>query len=169
MRWTLVEPQTLNQMGVPIFVKTGIKRLESDRGNDEDITRGDPPGQQLHPGRSGEDDETYCSKGQLVDDGMGTGNMEWVGDTDDDEDATDSDLSNCFMDDDEFDFEDLPSFYSPCTPTSYRHQLIASVFNEKRGYVAEWDMELELMRVIMENEPHEGGEYNEALNGGYSF
>jgi hypothetical protein len=73
------------------------------------------------------------------------------------------------MDDDEFDFEDLPSFYSPGTPTSYRHQLIASVFNEKRGYVAEWDMELELIRVIMETEPPEGGEYNEALNGGYSF
>ena len=67
LRWTMVEPQTLNQMGVPIFGKTGVKRLESDRGNDEDITCGDPPGQQLRLGRSEEDDETnYYLRSTLI-------------------------------------------------------------------------------------------------------
>ena len=40
---------------------------------------------------------------------------------------------------------------------------------EKKGYMAEWDIELELIRVIMESEPPDGNDYNDALNGRYSF
>jgi hypothetical protein len=107
----------------------------------------------------------------LVDDG--TGNYVWINntDTEEEEDVSEPDLSQdeYNMDDEEFDFDDLPSFYKPSTPASYGLQLVASIFHEKKGYVEEWDPELELIRVIMETEPPEGNDYNDALNGGYSF
>ena len=97
----------------------------------------------------------------------GTG---WVGGTDDEDEAFDSDGQDDFyMGEEDFDFDGLPSLYSSSLPASYGLQLIASIFHEKKGYVDEWDMELELIRVIMETEPPEGSDYNDALNGGYSF
>jgi hypothetical protein len=171
-RWTVGESQILNQMGAPIFGKLSTKRLESDQLCDDAVTRDDPPGEQLHLGTQNQEseDEPYCLAGRLVNDGTGTGNMVWEGGSEEEE-TSDSNLSQdeYFLDGEEFDFDDLPSFYTPSAPVTFGLQLIASVFHEKRGYVAEWDLELELIRVIMETEPPEGNDYNDALNGGYSF
>ena len=89
-------------MGAPIFGKISTKRLESDQLCDDVVTCDDPPGEQLHLGSQSQEseDEPYCLSGRLVNDGTGNGNMVWEGASEEDEEASDSNLSQdeYFMD-----------------------------------------------------------------------
>ena len=169
LRKALGQSPILDQLGSPTLGKTDASRYKLD----EQLEKETPCGgsldnlYQLGSGLSG----TKAKPGKsLVNDGTGSGEMIWVG-TDDEDESSDLDGSQdeFYIGEEDFDFDGLPSFYSPSKPASYGLHLIASVFHEKRGYLQEWDLELELIRVIMETEPPEGTDYNDALDGGYSF